>query len=48
MVTGDEGALSICDQKTVENREPALAARLLSGDILIICPAHEVSIWNFT
>ena len=29
--TGDEGALSFCDQKTVESREPALLACLVTS-----------------
>ena len=29
--TGDEGALSFCDQKTVESREPALVACLVTS-----------------
>ena len=42
--TGDERALSFCDQKTVESREPAFGS--LSGDILMGRPVHREILYD--
>jgi len=45
--TGDEGALSFCDQKTVGSREPALVACLVTSSRLIRIPDKSCFPNNF-